>query len=184
MDMQSLQRSGRRFQFFFLFVFWAIPVAHLAVWLTIGPSNGTGGPGATFDLTGLTMVDILGPVGWPARGMGFASAMISGALDMAVMWHLYRLFGEFASGEAFSQGSVRLLRRAGWLVVLAQASEPVSTALCSIAATLGNPKGMRMVSVGLSDVDIFNVVLGLALVFAASLLDEARRLRESDALTI
>jgi len=180
--MEGIQRPGRRFQLFFLLVFWAIPVVHLVVWLTLGPSDGP--PDWKLDFARLLMVDIIGPIGWPARAMGFASAMISGVLDMAVMWQLYRLFGEFASGEAFSPVSVRLLRRTGWLVVLAQAAEPVSTALCSIAATLGNPKGMRMVSVGLSDADVFTVVIGLALIFAAKLLDEARRLRESDALTI
>ena len=182
--MESIQRPGRRFQKFFLLIFWAIPAVHVVIWLTLGPSGEASDSNMVFNLSGLTMVDILGPVSWPARIMGFAGAMISGGLDMAVMWHLYRLFGEFASGEAFTSTSVRLLRRAGWLVILAQASEPVSTALCSIAATLGNPKGMRMISIGLSDVDIFNVVLGLALIFAAGLLDEARRLRESDALTI
>ena len=180
--MKDMRRSGRRFQVFFLVVFWAIPAVHLVIWLTLGPSAGPAD--WRIDLSRLFMVDIMGPIGWPARAMGFASAMICGSLDMAVMWHLYRLFGEVAAGEAFSQASVRLLRRAGWLVVLAQAVEPVSTALCSIAATLGNPKGMRMISVGVSDVDIFSVVLGLALVFAARLLDEARRLREEDALTI
>ncbi|WP_461210066.1 DUF2975 domain-containing protein [Desulfocurvus sp. DL9XJH121] len=180
--MSRIQVLAARFQRFFMLVFWAVPLVHLVIWLTLGPTDQDAD--WSLHLTGLDMVEIVGPVGWPARVLGFAASMLAGGLDMAVMLYLSRLFGEFAGGEVFTARAAALLRRAGLFLVLAQAAEPVSAALCSLAATMGNPPGRHMVAVSLSDVDVFTVVLGLALFFAARLMDEARELREADALTI
>lgn len=181
--MTRMQQLSRRFRVFFLLVLGAIPLLSALIWLNLdlvlsgrlGPFPGSLGidPGL-----------VRGPVTGEMKLLGFLVFMLPGSLQMAAMWHLARLFGEFARGELFSATTVGLLSRTGWVLLAAQVAGVVSGSLTTLVLTMHNPAGQHMISASLSGSEIMGGCLGLALVFASRVLDEARLLREADALTI
>lgn len=180
--MDKIQRMSRRFRWFFMFVFVAMPVFCALVWANAEVFL----EAEMSDFLGVEMMaaeNVKNLTVW-GKVLGFLSCMVSIVFAMAAMRYLAALFGEFERGELFTDVTVGLVSRTGWMFIFCEIANPFSQALASLSLTMNNPPGEHMVTLGLSDADIAGVVLGLGLIFAAKVLDEARVLKENDALTI
>lgn len=181
--MTRMQQLSLRFRVFFLTAFVAIPLFSALIWfnleMLLDPRF------SLFCATvGINPGLVRGPVTFGMELLGFLAFMLPGSLQMAAMWSLARLFGEFSRGELFNQVTVGLLARTGWMLLAAQVAGVVAGSLTTLVLTMHNPAGQHMITFSLSGAEIMGGCLGLALVFASRVLDEARLLREADALTI
>lgn len=181
--MTRMQQLSRRFRVFFLLVLGAIPLLAGLFWFNLELML-EGRFSLVCIYQGIDPGLVRGPVTPGMKLLGFLVSMLPGALQMAAMWSLARLFGEFARGELFSGTTVGLLARTGWVLLAAQGAGLLAGSLTTLVLTMHNPTGQHMISFALSGAQIMGACLGMALVFAARVLEEARLLREADSLTI
>ncbi|MFW5735408.1 MAG: DUF2975 domain-containing protein [Oceanidesulfovibrio sp.] len=125
-----------------------------------------------------------GPVTTVTKWLGFGVSAVPLALTCAMLWNLARLFGGYARHEVFTTQSVRRIRRVGVLLLVRELLSPFVGAAMTIALTLSNPPGQRMVSVGLESSNITMLVTALMIIVVAQIMDQARELHEESMLTI
>lgn len=125
-----------------------------------------------------------GPVTAMTQWLGFAVAAVPTAITCAMLYNLAVLFGGYARGEVFTPGSVRRIRRVGVLLLVREALNPFFGAAMTIALTISNPPGHRMVSVGLGSSNLTMLVTALMIIVVAHIMDQARELHEESMLTI
>jgi len=102
------------------------------------------------------------------------------ALALAALWQLWCLFGHYGQGDVFGAPALARLRRFSWLAVAVAVAQPVSNVLMSVAISLDNPQGERMLQVVLSTNDYALLLLSLVLVALARVVSEASRLAEEN----
>jgi hypothetical protein len=101
-------------------------------------------------------------------------------LALASLWHLWRLFGEYAQQRVFSRTALHHLRRfATWSLVAAVAA-PLIRAAGSVLLTMNNPPGQRMLVVNLSWHDYLGVLFGVVFWSIAMVMSEAVRVAEEN----
>ncbi|TVM18467.1 hypothetical protein DPQ33_06910 [Oceanidesulfovibrio indonesiensis] len=125
-----------------------------------------------------------GPVTATTRWLGFGVAAVPVALTCAMLWNLARLFGGYARGEVFTTVSVQRIRSVGLLLLVRELISPLIGAAMTVALTLSNPAGQRMVSVGLGSSNITMLITALMIIVVAYVMDQARELHEESMLTI
>lgn len=124
------------------------------------------------------------PLSLWSRGLGFVVSMIPATVDMVVLWYLIKLFSLYARGDVFTATNVRYIRRVGVAMLIGQALNPFYQSLLTIAITLGNPKGQRMISLGIGSSNLSEIVTAIMIIVVAWIMDEARKLQEEQALVI
>jgi hypothetical protein len=101
-------------------------------------------------------------------------------LGLALLWQLWRLFGEYRRGAVFSPRALACLQRFSLLLVALAIVQPLAQAALSVALTWDNPPGHRalVVSVGSND---YALLLGsLVFVAIARVMREAARAAEEN----
>jgi len=132
----------------------------------------------------LQVLPLLGPVTLKTKLICLAAVAAPTALTCVLLRRLALLFNGYARGEVFTLQSVRYIRQVGVLLLVREALEPFSGAVLALGLTVNNPPGHHMVTLGLSGSDLTQIVTGLALIVAAGVMDQGRRLHEDALLTI
>jgi hypothetical protein len=102
------------------------------------------------------------------------------AISLSLLWQLWCLFGQYRRGVVFSRPALGHLRHFGWLMVALAVVEPLSRALMSVAISLDNPPGQRMLVLTLGSYDYALLLLSLVLVAIARVMAEAARVAEEN----
>jgi hypothetical protein len=79
---------------------------------------------------------------------------------------------------------VQCYRRLGYILIAEAIANPIHGALLSIALTLHNLPGQRMLSIGLSSRDLTGAIMGGIVLVISWVMDEGRKLEEEQTLTI
>lgn len=108
------------------------------------------------------------------------ASLLPCGLGLAVLWQLWRLFGEYRRGAVFSTRALACLRRFAALLVALALSSPVTQALISVAISLDNPPGQRQLVIQLSSNDYALVLGALVFVAIARVMTEAARVAEEN----
>lgn len=116
-------------------------------------------------------------------------AQLAGALITAVpllvlvfgLDQVRRIFLGFAEGELISRALARRLEVFGAAVALQALLNPLAGALISIALTLANPPGRRMIALSLSSHDVVSVLVGVLIIAIGWVMREAARIAEEHA---
>ena len=148
-----------------LFMAWA-PLPSVATWLDQDGAH----------LMPLLHGEFTDAVRW--RLVGVTALPV--ALALAALWQLWCLFGHYGRGDVFGAPALARLRRFGWLAVVVALVQPMSNVLMSVAISLDNPKGERMLQIALSTNDYALLLLSLVLVALARVVSEASRLAEEN----
>ncbi|HEY9161161.1 MAG TPA: DUF2975 domain-containing protein [Desulfomonilia bacterium] len=119
-----------------------------------------------------------------ARLTALAASFITSGVAMACVYFLIRLFSLYEKAEIFTEGSVKCLRSLGRLILWLFAAGIVQQPLMSMALTLHNPPGQRIIRLGLSSDDIKILLIGIVVVLIAWVMDEGRVLYEEQQLTV
>jgi hypothetical protein len=131
--------------------------------------------------SGLNLLPLMqGELSLAARLRIAAATMLPIGLGLALLWQLWRLFGEFRTGRVFSPLALRSLSRFGWLLLASALLTPLGGAAMSIAASWDNAEGQRVVQASISSDDWFRGLLGLVFIALAKVNAEAARVTEEN----
>jgi len=115
-----------------------------------------------------------------AQWLGGALSLLPVSLGLYALWQLWRLFTEYAAGRVFGRTALAHLRRFAWALLGTALLAPLVRAATSVALTLGNPPGRRMLVVGFSWNDYMAVLLAAVLIAIATVMAEAVRVAEEN----
>lgn len=129
------------------------------------------------------------PVTWATlnemqKFLGFLSNLLPIGFSMAALIYLAQLFGAFERLSFFERGNVQILKKAGWALVWGQIFFPVHMACLSLTLTYCNPVGKRSVMIAWGSHQFAILAIGLAILLASWIFEEAVKLREEQEATI
>ncbi|MGE4290852.1 MAG: DUF2975 domain-containing protein [Desulfovibrio sp.] len=180
--MDRIKRVSVWFKWIFLVTLVALPVLDALLWACAEPFqllDALRESSATFSglPAGLEMP-------WDVRLLTFGAGLLPLGANLVGIYFLMRLFRLYAAGEIFSLANVRCFRWIGWAIIGRQAVDPAYQALTTAALTMHNPAGERLIGVGVSDVNVTQLLIGFVILVISWVMDEGRRLQEEEALVI
>ncbi|MGE4423528.1 MAG: DUF2975 domain-containing protein [Pseudodesulfovibrio sp.] len=187
---RRIQRFAKVFRTIFIAAFVLSPVVMTVLWLSGGELLFGGGWSTT--IIGLVRDNVsldaahapAFPLAWSQRWLGLAVGLIPLGATMLCLWWLVRLFGLFSAGEIFSGNTVKYIRRTGWTMLAGVALMPIHEALMTLVLTIHNPPGQRMITISLESGDIRDLLIAGIIILVSWIMDEGRKLRETDELTV
>ena len=187
---QRIQQFARVFRAIFLAAFVLSPVVVTGLWLS-------GGELSFADVDSSTVIEVVAdnlnidaayipalPLPWETRWLGLGVSLIPLGATMLCLWWLVRLFGLFSAGEIFTGNTVKYIRRTGWTMLAGVALVPVQEALLTLVLTMHNPPGERMITISLQSTDLRDLLIAGIIILVSWIMDEGRKLRETDELTV
>jgi hypothetical protein len=187
---QRIQRFAKVFRVIFFAAFALSPVVVAGLWLSGGQILlGDGGSMTAIGLAGNHMnLDAAHlpafPLAWGTRWLGLAVSLIPLGATMLCLWWLVHLFGLFAAGEIFTGNTVKYIRRTGWTMLAGVALMPIHEVLLTLVLTMHNPPGERLITISLEPGDIRDLLVAGIIILVSWIMDEGRKLRETDELTV
>jgi hypothetical protein len=129
------------------------------------------------------------PITWDSldalqRFLGFAINLIPLMFSVFSLYCLARLFAAFENMALFERENVKILNRAGKALVYGQLIHPIYTIFLSLALTFRNPIGERNISITLGSHQFEILVIGLSILLASWVFQEAVFLQEEQETTI
>lgn len=115
---------------------------------------------------------------------GFLINMIPLAFSIFALGMLAKLFSSFERLEFFKRENVSILKKAGWALVFGQIVYPIYYGLLSLNLTFRNPVGERNVSISLGGHQFEVLAIGLSILVAAWIFEEAVKLKEEQEATV
>jgi Protein of unknown function (DUF2975) len=116
--------------------------------------------------------------------LGFSSNMLQIIFYMLFLFRISELFKAFEKLRFFKSKNVRTLKKASWALVFSQIIYPFHIATLSLALTYNNPVGERVLSTGVGSYQIGILVIGLSILLAGWIFDEAVKLHQEQEATI
>ncbi len=187
---RKIQKSAKLFRSIFWFTIVMTPIFMATIWLAGGElAFGDSGFEMGFDMMmgDVTMDDTYMPalpLPWSTRVLGLAVSMIPTGVTMLSLWWLIRLFSCFVGGEIFTENTVKYIRYLGWTMVAGVVAAPIHEALLTTVLTIHNAPGERMVMISLESTDFEQLVTAGVIILVSWIMEEGRKLREADELTV
>lgn len=176
-NRKRIQQASRRLRYTMAVLIGLVPVIDGAVWLSMNIL-----PRGFHDTMLPGYVSL--PLPLSARLLAFVVTMIPAGVAMAGIYYLMRLFQLYEQGDIFKPTNVRCFRKLSRVLLLWFAAGIVHRPLLSIALTLHNPPGHRMLTIGFGSPDVTALLLGLILAVIAWVMEEGRKLQEEQDLTV
>jgi Protein of unknown function (DUF2975) len=118
------------------------------------------------------------------RLLGFLSDLVPLAALIYGLLKLKTLFLLYENGNIFTEANVKCYRSLGRTLMAWVACDIVSRALLGIVLTLDRGPGNRLLILGLDGGDFTGIFVGIVILIIAWVMDEARKIREDQALII
>ncbi len=173
-NLNRIQRVSRIMRVCCTITAFAIPVVLATMW-------------ATFSAWAPTHPEFVhirplaDPMPVPSLLLGFAISLIPGGISILAFWRLRALFGLYEQGQIFTAGSIRSLRGFAIAIILFAIAKPLANALLSMALTLSNPPGQKMLAISVGSSDLTTAFIGCVFLIIAWTMDEGRELAEEQA---
>lgn len=105
-------------------------------------------------------------------------------LWLGFLW-LARLFKNYAQGTIFTLENARIYGKLGWLCIIsALIIQPLTDSLYSVAATINNPPGQRIIAFGFTNTNFTAIICGIFLIIVARVMVIGHHISEEQQLTI
>lgn len=172
-----IQRASRRLRYALLAVIFMMPVVNAMVWLFINQFP---------EIIHRKMLPYFVSIPLPesVRFMGFIVTMMPIGITILGAYHLMRLFQFYEQGSIFRAVNVRCFKKLSWVLIWWFVIGIVHKSLLSVALTLHNPPGQRMLTLELGSPDLTALLVGCVLAVIAWVMEEGRRLQEEQDLTV
>lgn len=176
-NRERIQRASRRLRCLLLAIVCILPVVNALVWLFINSFP---------EIVYRKMLPyfVMLPLPVSARLMGFLVTMLPTGIAMFGAYYLMRLFHLYEQGQIFKLANVLCFRKLSrvliWWFIIGIAHK----SLLSVALTLHNPPGHRMITLEIGSPDLTALLLGGILAVIAWVMEEGRRLQEDQDFTI
>lgn len=128
----------------------------------------------------LVDVEIIGPLTAQTRLVYVLWDIPSLAVILAVLFHLWQLFGEYLHARVFSRRALTSLRGFARWVLAAAVLSPIYRAGLSVIVTWQNGHGKRQLTINLSSDDYLMLLIGVLMLAICSVMAEAARLAEDN----
>lgn len=187
---RRIQRFAKVFRAIFFAVFVLSPAVVAGLWLSggevlLGDGEATAVIGQAWSNVSLDAAHAPAlPLPWGQRWLGLGVSLIPLGATMLCLWWLVRLFSLFSAGEIFTGNTVRYIRRTGWTMLAGVALMPVHEALLTLVLTMHNAPGERLISISLKSSEIRDLLIAGIIILVSWIMDEGRKLREADELTV
>lgn len=96
------------------------------------------------------------------------------------LWEMRALFRGYAAGEIFTLAMARRLRRCAMALLILAPAGPVAGVGLSLALSIGQMPGKRMLVLGIGSDDLGHALIGLALLIVAQVMVRAAKLAEEN----
>lgn len=185
-----ISRFAKFFRAIFIFFLIITPLLIGALWLSGGELVLADGDQESvinllaFDVELEDEIAIQLPLPWETRLLGLAVTFIPLGIGMLCLWWLVRLFSCFSNGEIFTQSTVKYIRYLGWTMVAGVVATPIYDAILTFVLTMHNPPGERLVSISLESADFEELITAGVIILVSWIMEEGRKLREADELTV
>ena len=176
-----VQRLSRILRILFTIVLITIPVIQILFWIFF---NRLPEEIVTRSLPIMVPIAALQDLPLSSRLLALGVNFISTAVVMACVYYLIRLFMLYEKEQIFTAENVGCLRVLGRLLIVLFFADIVESSLLSVALTLHNPPGQRMITFGLSSDEMTTLLFGIVVVLIAWVMDEGRKLQEEQQLTV
>lgn len=181
--MDKITKPSKRFASLFKLLFYAYPVAVLLLWLFCNMTVegdfqlgiNTSGPDANSEM--------LDPKLWQ-RLLGFCSAMLPGAALMYIFHALSRLFSLYSRTVIFEKANVDCFRAVAWGLIAQQVLSIPAATLTTLILTITYPEGERLITVSVFGVNIMLIVVGVMILLVSRIMNEGRKMRDEQILTV
>lgn len=132
-------------------------------------------------------VVIIGQKAFPglSKFVFFTADFLMNIVGLVGIFYLVKLFRLYKNYRIFTIQNAYCFRALG-SVILFQAliAEPLTSSLKILAATLPNPPGQRILSIGFGSSGISLILIGLVVLLISWVMEEASKLQDDSALTI
>ena len=115
---------------------------------------------------------------------GFLISLIPVGIALIAVNSLRKLFELYEKIEIFSEKCVRHIRVFGWMLLIGQLAYPFYCALMSLALTISNPPGHRMIVVALGLTQIWLILLASSILLISWIMEEGKKLQEEHEATV
>ena len=176
-NIKRIQKASRRLRYLLMVVFWAMPVLNALVWIFMNRFP-------AFMTSEMLPYGATIPLPAPARLMGFLVVMIPTGVAMTGAHYLMRLFELYEQGAIFKLSNVRCYKKLSRALIWWFAAGVLCRSLLTTVLTLHHPPGHRMISFGLTSLDLTALLVGLILMVIAWVMEEGRKLQEEQDLTV
>ncbi len=172
----SLHRLSRRLRYLFLVILIAAPLEPILFWTFINKLPAV-------MLTGFP-VEINQPLAWLAQILGFCVSLIPLAIVMVGLYAMTNLFALYERGTVFGKTNVACIRTLGKVLIYWFFAMMIYTPLISMALTLDNPLGQRLLIVQFEFLNLTSLLLGVVLLAIAKVMQLGYELNEDHAKVI
>lgn len=176
-NKERIQKASRRLRYLVFSINCALPVINALVWLFINRL-----PEAMYRNILPYFVSL--PLPWSARLLGFFVVMIPTCVAMLGGYYLMQLFRLYEQGLIFKPTHVLYFKKLSRVLIWWFVASIVYRSLLSVALTLHNPPGHRMITLSLGSPDLTALLLGGILAVIAWVMEEGRKLQEDQDLTV
>lgn len=121
---------------------------------------------------------------WDTIGLLYVAGLPRFLVAFGILFCLRRLFRLYEAGNFFELANVVLYRRLGTLFLVGVVASVLSDTLGSVALTLHNPPGQRMLTVGLSSDHLQLLFVGLVAMALGRVMEQGRLLQDDAKLTV
>lgn len=115
-----------------------------------------------------------------SRTLTFIFEITPVLIGIYIFTQAVRLFREYMRGRVFTFESAAKLNKIGWAVAALAPLGILFETLAVLALTMYNPAGQRQLSIGISETEVYAIILGLLLITLAKILHEAAIISEEN----
>jgi hypothetical protein len=176
-NRERIQRVSKKLHYLLLIILWIMPAVTALVWLFINRLPET-------MYRNMLPYFVSVPLPASARLMGFAVVMIPTGVAMFGLFYVMKLFQLYEQGQIFQLANVRCFRNLSRVLIWWFIAGIIHKSLLSVALTLHNPPGQRMLTLELGSPDLTALLVGVILAVISWVMEEGRKLQEDQDLTI
>lgn len=118
------------------------------------------------------------------RFLAFLTELPPLAVEIYGLKRLKDLFRLYENGMIFTGENVDCFRSLGRILIVWVACDVLRSSLLSIVLTLHNPPGHRIITLGFDSAELTALFVGIVVVIISWVMDEARKIKEDQALII
>lgn len=115
-----------------------------------------------------------------SRILAFVFEITPMLIGIYIFLQAVQLFRQYMSGRVFTFQAADKLNKIGWAVAALAPLGILFETLAVLALTIYNPPGQKQLSIGISETEIYAIILGLLLVTLAKILHEAASISEEN----
>ncbi len=177
-NTQRITSVSRKLKLVCIGLIYSLPVISALFWIFFNRLYAMAGPMIPLP------VRLDHDVAAKARFLAFLTQMLPLGVTIFGLVRLKALFGLYEKGAIFTEENVNCFRSLGRALIAWVACDVVSNSLLTIALTLDNPPGRRMISIGLNSGELTGIFVGAVVLIISWVMDEARTIQEEQARII